>query len=127
MAVEPPTETLDAARIERQVLDDVRRYFAATPDDATDVLPGADARPSDEFVAERWFDLDALREGTVVEWHWVREPYSLVAIRYLEDERVYRYHVVEPVLDEFEAYVREDLGATLRSSLMYESDDDDRD
>jgi flagellar protein FlaI len=127
VAVEPPAEALDAARIERQILDDVRRYFAAAPDDATDVLPGADARPSDEFVSERWFDLDPLREETIVEWHWVREPYSLVAIRYLEDERVYRYHVVEPVLDEFEAYVREDLGATLRSSLMYESDDDDRD
>ena len=90
VAVEPPAETLDAARVERQVLDDVRRYFAAAPDGATDVLPGADARPSDEFVAERWFDLDPIREGTVVKWHWVREPYSLVAIQYLDAERVYR-------------------------------------
>ena len=125
--VEPPEEALDAERIERDVLDDVRRYFAEADDDATDVLPGESARPSDAFVDEQWFDFAPLQAGTVVDWQWVREPFSLVAIRYLDDQRVYRYHVVEPVLDEFEEYVRDDLGATIRSSLMYESDDDDRD
>jgi flagellar protein FlaI len=126
-AADPPEESLDTDRIEQEVLDDVRRYFATADEAATDVLPGESARPSDEFVTGRWFDFVPLREGTVVSWDWVREPYSLVAVQYLDDQRVYRYHVVEPVFDEFEEYVRDDLGSTLRSSLMYESDDDDRD
>jgi hypothetical protein len=97
---------------------DVRAFFEDAGE-TTAVLP--DTPPSDAFVAERWSDLDPLADGRVVEWPWVREPSGLAAVWY--DERAYRYHVAEPVLDDFEEYVREDLGAALRSSLTHETGD----
>ena len=104
------------------ILTDVREYFAADADDEF-----ADP-PADEFVATRFFDFDFLDSYDLVEYRWVRKPFAFVAIVYDDSEIEHRYHVVEPVLNEFERYVRGDLVELLRNELLYEAfeDEDDR-
>ena len=94
------------------VLDEVVAYFesAATP---------MEDRPSPEFIRSHFFDFDYLEQFHEVERYWVNEPYAYVSILFDEENREYRYHVVEPELDLFEQYVRADLVTLLRNSLMY--------
>ncbi len=100
--------------VEAAVLDDVASYFAdAAPGD----LPFP--APDEAFVAENWFDFDYLAGCEEIERYWVNEPFAYVAVVYDEADRERRYRVVEPSLDLFEQFVREDLVTLLRNSLMY--------
>ncbi|MFC7227592.1 type II/IV secretion system ATPase subunit [Salinirubellus salinus] len=94
------------------VLDEVVEYFESA---ATAMAE----RPSPEFVRSHFFDFEYLERFHEVERYWVNEPYAYVSILFDEENREYRYHVVEPTLDLFEQYVRADLVTLLRNSLMY--------
>jgi flagellar protein FlaI len=57
----------------------------------------------------------------------VNEPYAYVTIVFDSRQGEHRYLVVEPTLDEFEYYVRDDLIELLRNNLMYRDfEEDDR-
>jgi len=82
--------------------------------------------PSGEFIATRFFDFSFLDSYDLVEYRWVRKPYALVAVVYDDDEMEHRYLSVEPVLNGFEQYVRQDMVELLRNQLMYKEFDDER-
>ncbi|AGB32752.1 type II secretion system protein E [Natrinema pellirubrum DSM 15624] len=112
-----PDDSRSADAIRDAVLDDVRASFDDRPADA---FPG---RPSDAFIDEEFFDFGYLEAYEEVERYWVNRPYAYVTILYDEATNTNRYHVVEPDLDEFEEYVREDLIRSLRSDLLYKEFD----
>jgi flagellar protein FlaI len=116
-----PDDSASPRAIREAVLADVRECFDERPADA---FPG---RPSDEFVDTEFFDFGYLEAYEEVERYWVNRPYAYVTILYDEATNTNRYHVVEPDLDEFEAYVREDLIRALRSDLMYKEFGDEVD
>jgi flagellar protein FlaI len=104
------------------ILADVREYFEQNGDE------GFADPPSDEFVATRFFDFSFLERYDLVEYRWARCPFALVAVVYDEVEYEHRYVVVEPEMNEFERYVRQDMVELLRNVLLYEefTDEDDR-
>jgi len=75
--------------------------------------------PEESFVRNHFFDLSYWEDTNVVERYWVNEPFAYVSIRYDEQEDDYGYHVVEPVLSEFEQYVRQDISEDLRDLLLH--------
>jgi flagellar protein FlaI len=95
---------------EEAVLADVKAYFEDSP--------GPFDPPPESFIEASWFDFSELGSGNEVEWKWVDEPFAFVSIRYDPDEKEYRYYVVEPSMDAFEEYVREDITTVLRNSLL---------
>ncbi|MFW6018426.1 MAG: type II/IV secretion system ATPase subunit [Halapricum sp.] len=95
-----------------EVLEDVRAYFAVQADEGVDP-------PTEESIVSQFFDFSYLDRYQEIEWEWVHRPFAYVAILYDEAENEHRYHVVEPVLDDFERYVRRDLIELLRNNLMY--------
>ncbi|MEF8882398.1 MAG: type II/IV secretion system ATPase subunit [Halapricum sp.] len=102
-----------------EVLEDVRAFFANQSEEGVEV-------PDDEFIASQFFDFEYLEHYEEVSWKWVTEPFAYVTILYDEEENEHHYQVVEPVLDDFERYVRRDLVELLRNNLMYR-DFDERD
>lgn len=110
---ESPGDAPAMAAVRRAVIGDVQTFFEGHPDDRL--------RPDPEaFEASKWFDFAYLREYEEIERYWVTQPYAYVSVLYNADRKYYRYQTSEPVLDEFEEYVRSDLTRTLRDSLMYE-------
>ncbi|EMA20661.1 type II/IV secretion system ATPase subunit [Haloarcula marismortui] len=95
------------------ILSDVGEYFA-TNTDAEFVAP-----PSSEFIAARFFDFAFLEEYELVEYRWVQKPYAFIAIVYDEQEMEHRYLSIEPEMNSFEGYVRQDMIELLRNQLMY--------
>ncbi|AWB26917.1 type II/IV secretion system ATPase subunit [Halococcoides cellulosivorans] len=117
-----PTDSPDADRVQEDVLDAVHAHFEPRADFEDAIGP-----PDPSFVDAEWFDfgyLDGLEE---VERTWVNEPYAYVTVLFDESTNTNRYHVVEPTLDEFEEFVREDLVRALRTELMYTEIDGDLD
>lgn len=112
-----PDDPRSTQAIKDAILADVKASFDDRPDDA---FPG---RPSDAFIESEFFDFGYLETYEEVERYWVNRPYAYVTILYDEATNTNRYHVVEPDLDEFEEYVREDLIRSLRSDLMYKEFD----
>ena len=100
-----------------QVLGDVYEYFEELSGSVVDP-------PEAAFIASQFFDFSYLDRYEEVSWKWVAEPFAYVTILHDEAENEYRYHVVEPVLDDFERYVRGDLIEMLRNNLMYRDFDD---
>jgi flagellar protein FlaI len=112
----------DDASVERhsteaQVLDDVKQYYADNPNE----LP---FEPPDEaFLEEQFFDFSYLDDVEERERYWVNEPFAYVSIVYDDERKEHRYHIVEPKLDDFEQYVRQDLVTILRDHLIYQDID----
>jgi flagellar protein FlaI len=100
-----------------QVLDDVNDHFENLSGSVVDP-------PTAAFIAARFFDFSYLDRYEEVAWKWVTKPFAYVTILHDEAENEYRYHVVEPRLDDFERYVRSDLIEMLRNNLMYRDFDD---
>ncbi len=75
--------------------------------------------PSAEFIEEEFFDFSYRDGREEVDRYWVTEPYAYVAILRDPETDNHRYQVVEPMLSEFERYVREDIMADLRDVLMH--------
>ena len=95
------------------ILADVGEHFATNTDEEF-VAP-----PSSEFIATRFFDFSFLEEYELVEYRWVQKPYAFIAIVYDEQEMENRYLSIEPEMNSFEGYVRQDMIELLRNQLMY--------
>ncbi|WP_136716290.1 type II/IV secretion system ATPase subunit [Halorientalis salina] len=104
----------------RAVLGDVVASFQTESEDESFV-----PTPSASYVAEQFFDFGYLDRYEEVDRTWVDRPYAYTSILYDETDNEYVYHVSEPVLDEFEQYVREDLVELLRDNLLYHSFEDE--
>jgi flagellar protein FlaI len=105
------------------VLADVKEYYASA-----DLDESFAAVPSEQFIEDRYFSFEFLDGQQVVEHYWVNRPNAFVVVLYDAASREYEYHVSEPVLDDFETYVRNDLTKILRNNLLYRDLDreDDR-
>lgn len=95
------------------VVEELNEYFETTED----TYPW-DA-PSEEFLEGSFFDFSYLDEGKEVERYWVNKPYAYVSVLRDEKKRDETYHVVEPVMDEFEEFVSGDLTEILRDVITY--------
>jgi flagellar protein FlaI len=95
------------------VVEELKEYFETTED----TYPW-DA-PSEEFLEGSFFDFSYLDEGKEVERYWVNKPYAYVSVLRDEKKRDETYHVVEPVMDEFEEFVSGDLTEILRDVITY--------
>ena len=95
------------------VVEELKEYFETTED----TYPW-DA-PSEEFLEGSFFDFSYLDEGKEVERYWVNKPYAYISVLRDEDKRDETYHVVEPVMDEFEEFVSGDLTEILRDVITY--------
>ena len=107
------TQPRDA--VEATIMDDVVGYFESEYDPSR---LGIDA-PDEGAIRGEWFDFSYLAEYDLVSWRWVQRPYAYTAVVYDPAESERRYHVGEPVLTEFEQYVREDLTRITRQELMH--------
>jgi flagellar protein FlaI len=120
-ATPDPTGGTDPDRIREEVLAVVHEHFEGAD-------PGGFApHPDESFVDDRWFDFSYLEGHVELDRTWVAEPYAYVSVLYDDEEKTTRYHVSEPVLDEFEGYVHEDLTRVLRDSLLYQDIEDEGD
>ena len=118
----------EKAAIRDAIVADVKAYYDERRPEGDGEVDGPFASlPDDRFIETSFFDFEYLREYEEVERLWVNEPFAYVSVLYSEREREYLYHVTEPVLDEFEQYVRQDLVDFLRTSLMYEEVEDETD
>jgi flagellar protein FlaI len=124
---EPSLEDDPDAAVREEILDDVLDFFEGAASEETEWIEGRppivtpdEELPTEEFVREQWFDFDYLDEYELVDWKWVNRPYSYISVLYDTESKTYRYHVSEPVLEEFEQYVRSDLTRVIRNNLMYE-------
>ncbi|MFB6097444.1 MAG: ATPase, T2SS/T4P/T4SS family [Haloferacaceae archaeon] len=125
--VEWDEEPVDATEAEFVVLDPATAHptkievIRAVKAALAEGIPGAFERePDEEFVETQFFDFSYLEGRIEIERYWVNEPFAFVTILYDPVDREYEYQVVEPMLDQFETYVREDLVTLLRNSLMYQ-------
>jgi flagellar protein FlaI len=110
-AVEP-SDSPDETTVRESVVSSARSAFEADDRD----YPGT---PSQSFLETEFFDFSYLEAYEEVERYWVNRPFAYVTVLYDESTNTNRYHVVEPSLDEFDEYVREDVIRALRSDLMY--------
>lgn len=83
----------------------------------------ASTPPSESFIEERWFDCSGFEGHEIEDHYWVQAPFAHVTILYDPEKKVRRYHVTEPVLNEFEEHLRSTLVQVLRSELMYQDFD----
>jgi len=75
--------------------------------------------PTEEAVETRLFDFSYLHDHEEIERYWVNEPFAYVSILEETGSEDRRYRVSEPVLDEYEEYVLDELTKILRNNLMY--------
>jgi flagellar protein FlaI len=84
--------------------------------------------PTERAIETRLFDFSYLHDHEEVDRYWVNEPYAYVSILDDEatDDRTYR--ITEPILDEYEEFVLDELTKVLRNNLMYNDvgDGDDK-
>ncbi len=96
------------------VLADVFDYFRDIDGD------GQFPAPDDEAINRRLFDFSYLEHNDEIERYWVNEPFAYVSIIEEQGTNELRYRVTEPMLDEYEAFVLDELSKVLRDSLMYQ-------
>lgn len=118
-----PKTAPEPQTVRDEVIDDVAAYFRDRAQDADEPI----GPPSRSFIKSEFFDFGYLAEYDEVERYWVNEPYAYVTILYDAATNTNRYHVVEPTLDDFETYVRDDLIQALRTDLMYKEMGDEID
>ncbi|WP_240756965.1 hypothetical protein [Natronorubrum bangense] len=75
--------------------------------------------PHEPTIDETFFEFDYLEQYRCEEWTWVNEPYAYLATVFDSSTEEPHLWVVEPTLDQFEQYVRDDLEETLRRKLLY--------
>ena len=96
-------------------IEDLKRYF--TEEATTREFAGI---PTDSFIESKFFDIDLPDEFDVVEEYWTSKPFAYTTIVFDETEEKRRYLFFEPVLSDFEQYVRQDLEQTIRYALRDE-------
>ena len=83
--------------------------------------------PAEEAVEAGLFDFSYLGEYEEVDRYWVNKPFAYVSILDDEANDDRRYRITEPVLNEYEEYVLDELTKILRNNLMYHDVGDDVD
>jgi len=104
--------------------DDVRiriREFQRTLRRTAEVLRGTtiDAEEYDPSEHGRLVSFSGLHGYEEVERYWVNAPFAFVSINYDDVENEYRYHVVEPELDDLETELLDRLFSDIRDSLIH--------
>ena len=95
--------------------EDIKKYFA----DEANRREFAET-PSDSFIESQFFDMRLPEEFNVVDEYWTNKPFAYTTIVFDETEGKRRYIFFEPVLSDFEQYVRQDLEQTIRYVLRDE-------
>lgn len=90
-------------------------------------MPALAPAPNPEYLRERFFSFEYLDNRIPTERYWINKPYAFVTIVYDHGDEDLQYRVVEPSLDEFEAFLLADLKELLRDVLLYESIEEGRD
>ena len=67
-------------------------------------------------------DFDGLDGYEEVDRYWVHAPYAFVYVGHDAENDEYRYHVVEPALDDFERDLLETLYDDIRDALIYDAE-----
>ncbi|MFB6138120.1 MAG: pilus assembly protein, partial [Halobacteriaceae archaeon] len=112
-------ETVDMEHpVRTQVLEDVKETFEHDLESTY-----FDERPTESQIERQYFDFSYLEEYEELERYWVDRPFAYVTILHHPEKDEITYRVVEPVLDEFETYVRDEFTKILRNSLMYQEID----
>lgn len=96
-------------------IDEIKRYFTET-----DTVWKFAETPADSFIESQFFDIQLPDAFDVVEKYWTNKPFAYTIIVFDETEGKRRYLFFEPVLSEFEQYVRQDLEQTIRYALRDE-------
>jgi flagellar protein FlaI len=107
--------------------DDVRiriQEFQRTLRRTAEVLRGTtiDAEEYDPSEHGSLVSFSGLDEYEETERYWVDAPFAFVSINYDDVENEYRYHVVEPELDDLETELLERLFSDIRDSLIHRRD-----
>ena len=71
---------------------------------------------------ERLLSFGGLPGFDEVDRYWLNAPFAFVSINYSHEDDKYRYHVVEPGLDELEAELLDRLLEDIREPLLYRSE-----
>lgn len=109
---------IPAGQVKQSVVDTVTAAFA-------EKTQGPLPTPERPAIEASFFDWPPLDHSSELEHYWVNRPYAFVSVLFDETDRRYRYHVTEPVLDDFEGYVYKDLKAVIRDVLLYRDIDDE--
>jgi flagellar protein FlaI len=119
---------LDRARtpetVQRSVLADLRAAF----DSGTATVPELD-RPTESFLETSFFDFEPFEGRRELTGYWVQKPFAYVSVLVNPTNKRRTYHVLEPTLDEFERYLRQDLATKVRQQLRHRTvsaDDSER-
>ncbi|MFB6207052.1 MAG: type II/IV secretion system ATPase subunit [Haloglomus sp.] len=102
------------------VLSDVFEHFHDLDEDDAQF-----SVPEDDAINRRLFDFSYLQNHEEIERYWVNEPFAYVSILEEHETNERRYRVTEPMLDDYEAFVLEELSKVLRDSLMYQDIEDE--
>jgi len=91
------------------------------------IITGSSVDVADYDPAEHdpLVSFDGLAGMDEVERYWVNAPFAFVSINHDPQENEYRYHVVEPTLDELERDLLERLFEDIRTPLLYREDVED--
>ncbi|GAD52986.1 type II secretion system protein [Halarchaeum acidiphilum MH1-52-1] len=81
-------------------------------------VPAEDYRPSAHGPLVTFDGLDGFEE---VDRYWVNAPYAFVWVGHDAAANEYRYHVVEPDLDDVERELLENLFSDVRDTLVYDA------
>jgi flagellar protein FlaI len=96
-------------------LDDIKRYFSG--DASSFEFAGT---PPDSFIESDFFDVKLPDDFEIVQEYWTNEPFAYTIIVFDETAEKHQYLFFEPVLSDFEQYVRQDLEQTIRYALRDE-------
>jgi flagellar protein FlaI len=70
----------------------------------------------------RLISFSGLPEYEEIDRYWLNAPFSFVSLNYDHDQDKYRYHVVEPELDDLEADLLDRLFDDIREPLLYRAE-----
>ncbi len=103
--------------VRQTVLEEAKLTFQEMP------KPAYAGETTEDAIERHLFDFSYLRNYEEVERYWVNRPYSFVSILREKESGDMKYHITEPALGDYEAYVFEELTRLLRNSLMYQDVD----
>ncbi|MFB6284238.1 MAG: type II/IV secretion system ATPase subunit [Halobacteria archaeon] len=97
-----------------EVIEEAVDYFKTTSE------PQYIDKPELDYVRNNMFDMTFLEDFKVVDGDWISLPFTYAFILYDETIDVYKYHVLEPFMDDYETYMKRDLEAVFRNIMRAE-------
>lgn len=94
------------------VINDVIDYYSSNSIQWNGVEP-----PAEPFIRDSFFDFSHIDETKELDRYWVHKPYSFVSILHDVQSQTNYYHISEPVLDEVETYLKDDLSSVIRDTI----------